>query len=259
MSETLTSTALHLDEGLLGVIARAAVETRLAVPALQPVTPLPVFDGRVDNLLRSVAIADYSQTPFPHWQLQGVLPDGLCRALLDLPVRPRRGALAQLPGADNLCFDPEVCERHPVGARAVELFSDARVIATLEQMCDVHLSGSYLRLTRQIDTPGPDVGPHCDLAVRLLRLEIYLAADEGQEVGASLFDAQLQLAGSAWCNRNSALLLVPAGNTWHGTPHSRIRTRRQTLLVEYVTDAWRAKHELACRIPGIAWRPGARL
>jgi hypothetical protein len=252
VAEIIATLAQQLDPALAAILTKASTEAN-DLPAFTAGDPCD-FGGPAANLLRSVAIADYAETPFRHWQLQGVLPESLRRGLLELPVTS--------PGSGRggrLHFDPDACTAYAECASAVEIFADPRVIDTLEQLCGVHLSGSYLRLGCHVDTAGFSVGPHCELAAKLLTIEIHLHKDNpAEDLGSDLFDAAGRSVVRVWSEPNCALVYAPAGNTWHGFQPRRITGQRKVLVVNYVTAAWRAKHELACRIPGIAWRPGGR-
>lgn len=43
---------------------------------------------------------------------------------------------------------------------------------------------------------------------------------------------------------NSGLLFVPGKDTWHGFEKRPIHGLRRTLIVNYVDDSWKARHEL---------------
>ena len=45
--------------------------------------------------------------------------------------------------------------------------------------------------------------------------------------------------------RNQALMFVPDDNTWHGFEPRRIDGVRKSVIINYVTDAWRDREQLA--------------
>ena len=41
------------------------------------------------------------------------------------------------------------------------------------------------------------------------------------------------------------MIFVPSNNTWHGFEKRPIHGVRRSIIVNYVTDAWRAREQLA--------------
>jgi hypothetical protein len=64
-----------------------------------------------------------------------------------------------------------------------------------------------------------------------LGTDIY--ADENTHVGRSPFEP------------NSAMIFVPSKHTWHGFERRPIAGVRRSLIVNYVTNEWRAREQLA--------------
>jgi len=75
---------------------------------------------------------------------------------------------------------------------------------------------------------------------------IYLADGDGQaDLGTDIYaDKDSWSKRSAFVD-NSALVFVPSHNTWHGLERRPIRGVRKSVIMNYVTDDWRERGQLA--------------
>ena len=75
---------------------------------------------------------------------------------------------------------------------------------------------------------------------------LYLSTDPGHEDwGTDLYADADSLAETAPAEFNSAVVFIPSDNTWHGFRKRPIAGLRRSLIINYVTQEWRARHELA--------------
>lgn len=64
-------------------------------------------------------------------------------------------------------------------------------------------------------------------------------------MGTDIFDAEKNHIGRSPFNAGGALVFVPADNTFHGFQSRTIEGVRKSIIVNYVTDDWRAREQLA--------------
>jgi hypothetical protein len=75
---------------------------------------------------------------------------------------------------------------------------------------------------------------------------IYLADGASQaELGPDIYADPDTWAKCSEFIDNSALVFVPAENTWHGLERRPIPGVRTSVIMNYVTDAWRERGQLA--------------
>lgn len=202
------------------------------------------------HILQSMSAARREDSPYRHWYLHDVLPAGTCRAIAALPVDPPKidDTLGKRETHNSLrrFFNGEANERFPVCRETAEAFQTASVVGGLQKIFGVDLSGTSLRIEHCLDTDGFWLAPHTDLGVKKFTMLLYLSTDPGHEAwGTDVYaDAETHVE-RAPAEFNSALVFVPADNTWHGFEKRPISGVRRSLIINYVTPEWRARHELA--------------
>jgi hypothetical protein len=188
--------------------------------------------------------------PFRHWLIDNVLPAASCAAIDALPFAPppiddtlgRR----ETNNSTRRFFNAEQRARHGVcAAVAGALHSDA-VVRRIERLCDVAVGGSFLRIEYCLDTEGFWLEPHTDIGAKLFTMLVYLSDEPGSEAwGTDLLDDSGNLVVTTPHVRNRGLIFIPGTDTWHGFHRRPIAGVRRSLIVNYVKDEWRARHELA--------------
>jgi hypothetical protein len=202
------------------------------------------------RLCRAFDDAELSSVPFRHWQLPAPLPSDAAWALAGLPLAVP-GELVfdgkrDTNNSSRFYFTPASARLLPVVQPVMDAFQDPESVAAIEARCGIDLAGSSLRIEYAQDTDGFWLKPHTDLGVKLFTMLIYLSAGAGHEdLGTDLYWPDLSHAGRAPAALGSALVFIPAGDTWHGFEPRPIRGVRRSLIVNYVTPEWRARHELA--------------
>lgn len=201
------------------------------------------------TFIHALRAAEAATEPFAHWHLRDALPPDLPPAIRKLPIAPppsdTQGRRETHNTARSYCgvinrrrF--EVCDS------LAHAFRSKRLVHTVEQVCGVVLSGTFLRIEYCQDTDGFWLEPHTDIGAKLFTLLIYLSdEDAAANWGTDIYDADLNLAGRAPCGPNRGLAFVPGRNTWHGFEPREIRGVRRSLIVNYVSSAWQSRHELA--------------
>jgi hypothetical protein len=204
-----------------------------------------------EHFLKSWNRAEFDATPFGHWLLNDVLPDETCRDILALPIAPQRGRDSHGKRETNndtrIYFDEDRCEQFPVCADVVGVFSNPRVIETIERTCGIQVRGaSSLRIEYTQDRDGFWLEPHTDVSVKRFTMLIYLGNSPG--CGTDIYDPQLRWVKTAPFVHDHGLVFIPGTDTWHGFERRPIPDVRRALIINYVTSEWRDRFELACEV-----------
>jgi hypothetical protein len=200
-------------------------------------------------ILASLAGAEARSRPFPNWRLSEVLPEAMAQRLACTEIPPARRAGSS--GRRELSNDGRVYFAGPrlraiPGARAVALaFQSLEVAQALMLLTGAVLLGTYLRIEYAVDLDGFWLEPHTDVGAKAFSLLLQLAAPGQEDLGTDLYAAP-----GVWTERipfawNSALVFVPSDRSWHGFEPRPIAGPRRSIIVNYVTEAWRAREQLA--------------
>ncbi|NNM56660.1 2OG-Fe(II) oxygenase [Acidocella sp.] len=202
------------------------------------------------RFLASLDASRRTEAPYRHWLLEDVLPVDMCGAVAALPLAPPQIAdtlgRRETHNSTRLFFGVEEQARYPVCAALARALQSPEVTGRLEQVCGVALGGSSLRIEYCLDTDGFWLEPHTDIGAKFFTMLIYLnASPADEEWGTDVYAAPDEYAGTAPFYPNAGLIFVPGKDTWHGFRKRRITGVRRSLIVNYVTPDWRARHELA--------------
>lgn len=202
------------------------------------------------TFVESLKNSTKNEDPYPLWQLDNVLPSDVVDELLDLKTQLQAMEYTLGRREENNdkrgYFDVERRENVPVCDAVANLFQSAETISAIEEKFAVDLHGTYLRIEFSQDTDGFWLEPHTDLGVKRFTMLLGLSDDEGSETwGTSIYRDRNTLHQNAPYKSNRAIIFVPSDNTWHGFQKRPINGIRKGLIINYVTDEWRARHELA--------------
>jgi hypothetical protein len=202
------------------------------------------------SLIAAFANARPLEDPFRHWIVSNVFPDDVVEALDGLPLDAAGvGGVSgkrELHNDTRRYFDAATNTDFPACAAVAAAFQSRAVVGAIEAATGARMAGSFVRLEYAQDVDGFWLEPHTDLGVKTFTMLIYLRPGEGQEsLGTDLYRAP-----GAWAKRipftaNTAVVFVPAGDTWHGMERRAIAGVRKSVIMNYVTDAWRAREQLA--------------
>ncbi len=202
------------------------------------------------SLIASFARSAPQPTPFRHWLLSDVFPDGVTRDLCRLPfTRPDLNGVSgkrELHNDQRHYFDAENNARFDVCAAVADAFQSPEVTQAIELATGVDLEGAYVRLEYAQDADGFWLEPHTDLGVKRFTMLIYLSDSPDQaDLGTDIFSDPETWAARPPFTDNTALVFVPGSNTWHGLTRRPIEGVRRSVIMNYVTDEWRAREQLA--------------
>jgi len=204
----------------------------------------------VRSFSQSVANSDRSDQPYSHWVLRGCFPEDTIQDVLNLPFpAPSLGGVSgkrELHNKTRKYFDAENQTAFHAVAAVSEAFQDKRMTDMIAKTFGTDLDGTYLRIEYAQDTDGFWLEPHTDLGVKSFTMLIYLSDEEGHEdLGTDIYDADKSHVGRSPFAPNAAMIFVPSDNTYHGFEKRPIKGVRKSLIINYVTDEWRAREQLA--------------
>jgi hypothetical protein len=222
-----------------------------------PTTPIAAASA-VDSLTKSFAAAKQHETPYRHWFIENCLSPEAAKLVDKLPFpAPALGGISgkrEVHNATRKYFDAENRAKYPVVAAVTDALQDARVIKATETTFGCKLAGSYLRVEFAQDIDGFWLEPHTDLGVKLFTFLLYLSDAPGHAaLGTDIYDANKKHVATSPFTPNGAMIFVPSNNTYHGFEARHIPGVRKSIIINYVTNDWKAREQLACPnmpIPG---------
>jgi hypothetical protein len=207
-------------------------------------------DAIVTTLIDSFEKAKRTDKPYAHWFLQNCLPPDALDAVLSLPFpAPSLGGVSgkrEVHNATRKYFDAENRAKFPIVRAVADALQDERVTGAVERVFGTQLDGSYLRIEYAQDTDGFWLEPHTDLGVKLFTFLLYLSTDASHaNLGTDIYDAEKRHVGRSPFACNAAMVFVPSGVTYHGFEPRKIKGVRKSVIINYVTNEWLAREQLA--------------
>ena len=197
----------------------------------------------------SLAATTVSETPYRHWTWSRLFPETVVDALFDLPFKaPELGGISgkrELHNDTRTYFDDENIARRPVCAALARAFHDGDTVAMLTKATGARLDDTFLRIEFAQDVDGFWLQPHTDEGAKMITILYYLAEPGQEDLGTDVYAARDRWAKRAPFVRNQALVFVPGDHTWHGFEPRKIGGVRKSVIINYVTDAWRDRSQLA--------------
>ena len=127
-----------------------------------------------------------------------------------------------------------------------QAFQDNRVTDKIASHFGSKLHGTYLRVEYGQDTDGFWLEPHTDLGVKMFTMLLYMSKDaQHRNLGTDIYDGDKKHVGCSPFAPNAAMVFVPSGITYHGFEARKIDGVRKSLIINYVTNEWRAGEQLA--------------
>ena len=223
-------------------------------------SPLALLDLPVDAVAaqRDVCRAGFAlalktataqDDPYRHWILQNVLPADMAAAMDALPFPAP--ALNGLSGSREIhnntrrYIDAEAIAKYPMCAALAQAFQHPETVAVVEDVTGAELDGCCLRIEYAQDTDGFWLQPHTDLGVKKFTLLYYLGPEGQPDLGTDVYADAKTWSHRAPFEVGGALAFVPSDNTWHGFEPRQIPVVRKSLIINYVTEEWRAREQLA--------------
>jgi hypothetical protein len=200
-------------------------------------------------IVKSMRAMQAHDAPYRHWTLSHMLPAAVIDGLMALPFEAQEtlglSGKRELHNDTRTYFDPVNIKRFAVCEGVARAFQDDAVVAAIAEATGADLDGSLLRIEYALDTTGYWNAPHTDLGVKRLTLLYYLAEDGQDDLGSDIYASEDRWAKRVAFRRNEALMFVPSDHSWHAFDQRPINGVRRSLILNYVTDAWRDRWQLA--------------
>jgi len=204
----------------------------------------------VRDFIASLDSAKRAEQPYRFWTLRNCFPADSVEDILALPFdAPSLDGVSgkrELHNNTRKYFDVENRERFPVCDAIAQAYQDKRITNHIEKVCGTNLKGTYLRIEFAQDIDGFWLEPHTDLGVKAFTMLAYLSRDPSHhDLGTDIYDGEKRHFGRSSFTSNSAMIFVPSNNTYHGFEKRPIKGVRTSLIINYVTNEWRAREQLA--------------
>lgn len=204
----------------------------------------------VSALLAGFAAGERHETPYRHWLISACVTEAAIDDINALPFpAPALGGVSgkrEVHNATRKYFDVENRAKHPVIAAVSEAFQSPLITRDIESRFGTRLNDTYLRIEYAQDTNGFWLEPHSDLGVKLFTLLLYTSRDPSHSnLGTDIYDGDKRHAARSPFKPNGAMIFVPSKITLHGFEPRRIEGVRKSVIVNYVSNEWRAREQLA--------------
>jgi hypothetical protein len=206
----------------------------------------PLLAG-LDASLKAAPAID---APYRHWLPENMLPESMARELAALPFEaPDLHGVSgkrELHNETRQYFDAANNARFPVCDRLARFLQAPETVRLLEDATGADLGGTNVRIEYAVDSDCFWLQPHTDLGVKRITILYYLPDGPDQEdLGTDIY-----LDADTWAARapfkwNTALVFVPSDRTFHGFERRDIPRIRRSVIINYVTQAWIARDQLA--------------
>ncbi len=209
-----------------------------------------------EQFIASLQNSERHAKPWRHWLLDDLYPADLVAELDSLPFAPPTGVLhegrREVNNSVRVFFDAATQAEHSCTAKLVDAMLDPRVLTAIEHECDIDLGNSLLRMEYCMDVGDFWLEAHTDIAVKKFTMLLYLSTGPGSDnCGTDVLavDEPHALVGEAPFGFNKGTLFIPGKDTWHGFHKRKIVGVRKSIIINYVTNDWRARHELTSDRP----------
>jgi hypothetical protein len=214
----------------------------------------PHVDSRVeavkDAIRRSVAAAERREEPYRHWLFKDFFPQEVFEELkrIEFPLIDLGGVSGtrEAHNPDRKYFDVDNQAAFPAVSDIAAALQDGEIVTLLARHFGAPLDGTLLRIEYAQDTDGFWLKPHTDIGVKMFTLLYYLSDDPRHaELGTDIYaDPDTHVGRSPW-QPNGGMIFVPSDRTWHGFEPRPIAGIRKSIIVNYVTQDWRAREQLS--------------
>jgi hypothetical protein len=201
------------------------------------------------RVLDSITAAPCIDLPYRHWLLEDLFDAEVIAAIDEVPF-PKPAALEisgsrEVNNASRLYFDEGNQATYSICAAISNAMQGKTVTDAIAGHYGIDLSGTYLRIEYAQDTEGFWLEPHTDIGVKAFTMLVYLSEEQEVGLGTDIFLDPKTMVGRTPFGPGKALVFVPSNNTYHGFTKRPIEGLRKSIIINYVTDEWRAREQLA--------------
>jgi hypothetical protein len=207
-------------------------------------------DAVTQTLLASFASARGGDKPYKHWFLEDSLSPAAVDAVIALPfAAPALDGVSgrrEVHNATRKYFDADNRTQFPVAGAMSDALQSEAVTRAVEKTFGAKLNGTYLRIEYAQDIDGFWLEPHTDLGVKSFTFLIYLSKEPSHDnLGTDIYDTNKKHIGRSPFKPGGAMIFVPSNITYHGFEPRKIEGVRKSIIVNYVTNEWKAREQLA--------------
>ena len=106
----------------------------------------------------------------------------------------------------------------------------------IEDMLNVNLTNSYVRVEVIADKDGFWLEPHCDIKEKLMSSIIFVNKyGEDENLGTDFYHPDLSIANTIPYRNNYGYIFTAEKNSWHGLEKKKIKKERRCIQINYVT------------------------
>ncbi len=202
------------------------------------------------TILASFAAAEQHSDPYPYFLVSDVVPSQVLAELQDLPFpAPELGGVSgtrEVHNKSRSYFDADNCSKYNACKLLAEALQSEEVVTAVQTKFNTDLSDTFLRIEYAQDTDGFWLEPHTDIGVKSFTMLLYLSDGEGhRSLGTSIYADKDTHVGESPFVPNLAMIFVPSNDTWHGFEPRPLQGVRKSIIINYVTQDWRAREQLA--------------
>jgi hypothetical protein len=199
--------------------------------------------------LSSLSASNRRDAPYPHWLLENCLPADVADALTALPFAPPpiddTHGKRDTHNDSRIHFGEQYRSRFQVMDEVARVFQDQDVTENLKAVVGAPIAGTSLRIEYCQDTGNFWLEPHTDIGVKRFTFLIYLNREpEAVEWGTDVYSDKETYVGRAPAGFTKGLIFIPSTASWHGFVKRDMKGVRKTLIINYVGQEWRNRHEL---------------
>jgi len=187
-----------------------------------------------------------NQDPFPHWELNKPLSDGMIKELNEVKISDAPRAFDGTRAADNgggdldgklrVFLEKDNYERLPNGMELIQDLRDKEVIQSIENYIQKDLTNSYIRVEYIADRKGFWLKPHLDIKEKLMTMMLFINTfNESENLGTDFYDLNMKLVKTIPYRHNTGYFFASGNNTWHGLEKKEIKIERMCMQINYVT------------------------
>ncbi|NDU93060.1 MAG: 2OG-Fe(II) oxygenase [Ferrovum sp.] len=212
--------------------------------------PLPTVTEMAHHFERALRDSQIAATPYRRWNMTNVFPENMCLGILTLPIAPPLiddcYGVRDRHNEKRTFFTPGLQRDFPTCAVFAEAMQRPEVARAFNQICNVPVEGSYLRIEYIQDLDGTWLEPHRDIKEKLFSMVVYLCTGpHAREWGTDIYDDEKRWIGRSSAEFNSAVIFIAGPNTWHGFDKRPIIGVRRLMEINYVHHSWRDRDQLS--------------
>ena len=196
-----------------------------------------------ESILHNIKNYDY---PFPHWELNKPLSDGMINELNQVKISDAPRAFDGTRAADNgggdldgklrVFLEKDNFDKLPNGMELIQDLRDKDVIQSIENYIKKDLSNSYIRVEYIADRKGFWLKPHLDIKEKLMTMMLFINTyNESENLGTDFYDLDMKLVKTIPYKHNTGYFFASGNNTWHGLEKKEIKIERRCMQINYVT------------------------